>query len=263
MHAAALLALVLLRDDPRPVLRVCADPNNAPFSHRDGSGFENRIAQVIADELGAELETTWWAQRRGFFRNTLNAGLCDVVIGAPRGLELARTTRSYYRSAYAFVSRRDRGLALRSLDDPRLRTLSIGVQVIGDDGSNAPPAHALARRGVVDNVVGYTVLGDYAQADPQAAIIEAVSRGDIDVAIVWGPLAGPLAARATEPLAVTLLAEAEDHGLAMAFDIAMAVRKDDVAGAAALERAMKKRRRDIADILDDAGVPRVTGGPRP
>ena len=173
------------------VLRVCADPNNLPFSNEREEGFENRLAELLARELGAErVEYTWWAQRRGFFRNTLNAGLCDVVMGVPSSVELAATTRPYYRSTYVFVTRADRGLDIRSLDDEALRRVRVGVSIIGDDYANAPPAHALAQRGIVGNVVGFSVYGDYAQPNPPARIVEAVAAGDVDVAVVWGPLAG-------------------------------------------------------------------------
>lgn len=187
--STTLMLLVGLHAGARParVLRVCADPNNLPFSSQRVPGFEDQIAGVLARELGATVAYTWWAQRRGFFRNTLKAGTCDVVIGVPAGLGMARTTAPYYRSVYAFVTRADRALAIHSLDDPRLRHLKLGVQLIGDDGANTPPVHALARRGIVDNVTGYHVIGDYAQDSPPAAILRAVAAGTVDVAIVWGP----------------------------------------------------------------------------
>jgi mxaJ protein len=241
----------------RRVLRVCADPNNLPFSSERTPGFENEIAEALARQLGATVEYTWWAQRRGFLRNTLRANLCDVVIGAPVGLEPARTTAPYYRSAYAFVSRADRALAIRSLDDPRLRRWKIGVSLVGDDGANSPPAHALARRGIIDNVVGYSVLGDYRRPSPPADALRAVVDGSVDVAIVWGPLAGGFARSSPVRLVVTPLSEASDAGLAMAFDIAVAVRPPDSALAAELDRALVARRAEIARILDRWGVPRI------
>ena len=118
--------------DSGPALRVCSDPNNLPFSNARGEGFENRIAELLARDLGTHVAYTWWAQRRGFLRNTLNAGACDVVIGYPADAEMAQTTAPYYRSSYMFVTRR--GLRIDSLDDPRLQTLRVGVQLIGDDG---------------------------------------------------------------------------------------------------------------------------------
>ena len=146
---------------PKTTLRVCADPNNLPFSNRSEAGFENRLARMLAKELGAKLEYTWWAQRRGALRSTLNAGLCDVVLGVPTSLERLATTSPYYSSTYVFLSKWTRGLDVMSFDDPRLRELRIGVQVMGDDYANTPPVHALSRRGIVDNVRGYSVLGDY------------------------------------------------------------------------------------------------------
>src|SRR3954447_11705962 len=107
------------------------------------------------------VEYTWWAQRRGFFRNTVKAGLCDVVIGVPSSFELTATTRPYYRSTYVFVSRRGHDEEVTSLDDPRLRDLKIGVQLVGDDGANTPPVHALNNRGIIGNLKGYTLYGNY------------------------------------------------------------------------------------------------------
>src|SRR5215208_1499473 len=132
--------------ESRRVLRVCADPNNLPFSNARQEGFENKIAALVARDLRADLRYTWAAQRRGFVRSTLGAGECDVVMGVPAGLDRVSTTSPYYRSTYVFVSRRDGAADIRSLDDPRLRRVRVGVQMIGDDYANSPPAHALARR---------------------------------------------------------------------------------------------------------------------
>src|SRR5918995_717015 len=172
--AAAILFSTALAPAAERELRVCADPNNLPFSNQRGEGFENRIAELVARELGATLRYAWWAQRRGFVRNTLREDLCDLIIGVPAGYDPVLTTRPYYRSTYVFVSRRDRRLALTSLDDPRLRTLRIGVHLMGDDGANAPPAHALARRSIIANVSGYTIYGDYTEPNPPARLIDAV-----------------------------------------------------------------------------------------
>src|SRR4051812_7543 len=171
-------------------LRVCADPNNLPFSNRAGEGFENRLAEMVAQKLGKFVVYTWWAQRRGFIRHTLKAGDCDVVMGVPAHYDLVETTRPYYRSTYVFVSQAARLLQLKAIDDPQLRRLSIGVHLIGDDGNNTPPAHALGQQGIVDNVRGYMIYGDYREPDPPARLIEAVGRGEIDIAAAWGPLAG-------------------------------------------------------------------------
>jgi mxaJ protein len=239
-------------------LRVCADPNNLPFSNDRGEGFENRLAEMLAADLGMRVEYTWWAQRRGFVRNTLGAGQCDVLMGVPAGFELAATTRPYYRSTYVFVSRRDRGLDLRSLDDERLRRLRIGVQMIGDDFSNSPPAHALSARGVVENVIGYSVLGDYSQPNPPARVVEAVARGDVDVAVVWGPLAGYFAPRQPAPLdLLPVTPQMDTTSRPFAFDISMAVRRGDDERRRLLEDFIVRRRTDIDRVLAQFGVPRV------
>src|SRR4051812_8846611 len=152
--ALALAAAACARAEARPAreLRVCADPNNLPFSNARGEGFENRIAELVARDLGARVRYTWWAQRRGFFRNTLKAGTCDVVIGMPATLEMAAATRPYYPPPSVSPPRRARGLDGRSFDAPRLRALKIGVQIGGTEGFNPPPVHALTRRGVVGNL---------------------------------------------------------------------------------------------------------------
>ena len=239
-------------------LRVCADPNNLPFSNEQGEGFENRIAELVADELDAELSYTWWAQRRGFIRNTLGAGACDLVIGVPADYELVETTDAYYRSAYVYVYRAGRGLDLRSMRDPRLRDLRIGVHLVGDDGANPPPAHALGQLGVIDNVVGYMIYGDYADPNPPGRIVEAVARGELDVAAVWGPIGGYFAKQATVPLeAVAITDTAGFAPLRFEFEIAMGVRKGEHAFRDELNRILERRRGDIGLLLDRYGVPQV------
>ncbi|HEU4699153.1 MAG TPA: substrate-binding domain-containing protein [Gemmatimonadales bacterium] len=279
-HLAAGSATTVLAADSAPVvgyapptrlerpgggreLRVCADPNNLPFSNARGEGFENRLAELVARELGATVRYTWWAQRRGFARNTLNARVCDLVMGVPSSYELAWPTRPYYRSTYVFVVRKDRGLRVRSFDDAVLRRpgLRIGVQVIGDDYANTPPAHALARRGLGDHVVGYTVYGDYAQPNPPARVVEAVARGEVDVAVVWGPLAGYFAPRQPVSLELTPVAPQIDPPfLPFVFDIAMATRRGDSTFRGQLERILVARRPAIDSILAEYGVPRVDVG---
>lgn len=260
--AAALIAGWSLAAPAAGPLRVCADPNNLPFSNERLEGFENRLAEMVARDLGyAGVRYTWWAQRRGFFRNTLNAGLCDVVMGAPRALDLAATTRPYYRSTYAFVTRQDSQLRLRSMDDPALRDRRIGVQLIGDDGANSPPAHVLSRRGIIRNVVGYTVYGDYSTESPPSRIVKAVASGEIDVAIAWGPLAGYFAARQPVPLEVTPVSAPSDLAfLPFAFDISMAVRRVDRSLMSRLDRFIARRTPDIRRLLREYGVPMVETG---
>jgi mxaJ protein len=252
-----LLAAAACSGRAAPAVRVCADPNNLPFSNRAGQGFENHIAELIAGDRHATLEYTWWAQRRGFVRNTLQAGACDIVIGVPSGYELARTTRPYYRSSYVFVSKTERRLGLGSFDDPRLHDLRIGVQMIGDDFNNSPPAHALARRGIVANVVGYSVFGDYAKPSPLSGIINAVDRGEVDAALVWGPAAGYFARGSRSGLSLTPVMPRRDAALPFVFDISIGVRHGDVALRDQLDDFLVRRRSDVDAILATYGVPRV------
>ena len=252
-HFADFPIYQLTRLPAYPPLRVCADPNNLPFSNQRGEGLENRIAQLLARELKTSVAYVWWAQRRGFIRNTLAAGQCDVVMGVPIDLPSVLTTRPYYRSRYVFVTRSDRNIVVRSFDDSRLRRLRIGVQVVGD-GANTPPMDAFARRGMAKNLVGYTVFGDYAQPNPPARIVEAVSRGDVDIAVVWGPLAGFFADRSAVPL--TLTPVPEDGRLPFEFAISLAVRKGDEARRVTLDRLLFSKRAEIEKILDQYRVPR-------
>lgn len=245
---------------PGGVLRVCADPNDLPFSDARGRGFENRVAAVLARALGARLELVPWPQRRGWVRNTLTARRCDVVMASPAGLERVLTTRPWYRSSYVFVAREDRGLRLSSIDDPRLHFLRIGVQLVGDEGASSPPVLALGARGMVDNLVGFPVYGDVSEPVPGGRVVDAVRRGEVDVAVVWGPRAGWLAARPPR-LVLAPVSPPSDGGLRFAFSICAAVRKGDRALRDALDRALAARAREIERILDDYGVPRVPDAP--
>ena len=250
------LAGVARATAPRQLLRVCADPNNLPFSNEKGEGFENKLAELIAREMGVELTYTWWAQRRGFVRNTLNTGACDVIMGIPSSFELARATRPYYRAGYVFVYPEASGFEVRSLDDPILRRLRIGVHTIGDDYANVPPAHALAARGIVENVVGYTIYGNYAEPNPPARLIEAVARGEIDLAIAWGPLAGYTARQQPVPLKlIPVSPEIDLPFLPFVFDISMGVRRDDVLLQEQLDGILLKKGAEIDALLDQYGVP--------
>jgi mxaJ protein len=251
------LMLLLALATPSP-LRVCADPNNLPFTNDRLEGFENRLATLLARDLGTKVEYTWWAQRRGFLRHTLNAKLCDVVMGLPPQMDGAATTQPYYRSTYVFVTQHSRHLRISGFDDAALRTLRIGVQLVGDDGANSPPAHALSRRGIVRNLVGYSVYGDYRTNSPPSAIIAAVARGDVDVAAAWGPLAGYFAARQSIALDVVPVTPQQDGPyLPQAFDIAMGVRRGDTARLDVLNRFITARRGEIDALLAEYHVPRA------
>lgn len=256
------LALVLLlgvaTSAPAADLRVCADPDNMPFSNAKGEGFENALAQLIARDLHRTLHYVWFPQRRGFVRNTLKADRCDLIIGIPTNYELALATRPYYRSTYVFVTRHDRHLNVRSFDDPILRKLRIGIHAIGDDYANVPPAHALAARGIVRNIVGYTIYGE---AHPPSKLIDAVAKGDVDVAIAWGPLAGYFASREPVKLDVVPVSPQIDLPfLPFVFDISMGVRHGDSVMKAALDSVIERREGEIHALLERYRVPLVDGG---
>ncbi len=239
-----------------PVLRVCADPNNLPFSNGRREGFENKLAELVAADLGKRVAYAWWPQRRGFVRETLNAGRCDVIIGVPSGYELTLTTRPYYRSTYVFVSRRDRALHIRSLNDPRLRALKIGVHSGGGSDTASPAARALARRGIVANVHSFSIFGDYSKPSPPADLVRNVVDGKVDVAIGWGPLVGYFARHSPVPLDVVQVSPQVDVPFTpFVFDLAMGVRRNDTALRALLDQVIERRQADIDRLLERYGVP--------
>lgn len=254
---AALVILLAAGSVHAETLRICADPNNMPFSNDRGEGFENKIIDLVAANLRATPVYFWWAQRRGFSRNTLKAGKCDVWPGVASKLDMLTTTRPYYRSSYVFVSRARDRLDITSFDDPRLRDRTVGVQMVGNDANNTPPAHALAARGMVTNIRGFMLYGDYRRPSPPASIIDAVAAGRIDVAVAWGPLAGYFASHEMPPLRVTPVAAPRDGVWPMQFDISMGVRKGNVALRDRLDAALRRDRTRIDAILDAYHVPRV------
>jgi mxaJ protein len=260
-HLLSLVAIGFLATAPAGLaaedpLRVCADPNNLPFSNARGEGFENELAELVARELGKDgVAYTWWAQRRGFIRNTLQASKCDVIMGVPP-LDMIGTTRPYYRSTYVFVSRKDRHFGFSSIEAPELRRLRIGVHLIGDDGSNTPPAHALGEQNIVDNVKGYMIYGDYREDSPPARLVKAVERGEVDIAAAWGPLAGFFAQRSTVPLEVVPITGTEPYRpYLFEFPIAMGVRKADDALRERLDQIIVRRGDEIRALLKRYGVP--------
>jgi mxaJ protein len=262
MRAALLLALLLAGScAPSPPPRrlvACADPNNLPFSNSRGEGFENRLAAMIAADLHAQLGYVWWAQRRGYVRNTLGEGKCDFWPGVASNVEMLATSRPYYRSTYMFVTRAGDRLAGLTLDDARLRRLRIGVQMVGNDAMNTPPAHALARRGIVGNVRGYMLYGDYSRPDPPAEIVRAVARGEVDVALVWGPLAGYFAKRSAVPLRLEAVTPWLDGAQwPMAYDISVGVRKDDAALLREIDGVLARRAGAVRALLDRYAVPQA------
>jgi mxaJ protein len=239
-------------------LRICADPNALPYSNQQEQGFENELGRMIAKDLGMTVSYTWLAQREAFFDKTLNAGLCDVVMGVPAGMARVSTTQPYYRSGYVFVSRRDRNLDIHSLDDPRLRALRIGVNMLGDNDGEVPPVHALLARGIVRNLVSYNIFGTLEESNPASGLIKAVARGDVDLAVAWGPIAGYFARDSNEALNVIPIDDdPQNHALPFAFDIGIGVRTSDRALKQRLDAELDKRRAEIAHLLQRYGIPQT------
>jgi mxaJ protein len=261
MPAAAADAELAAAPTPQPqALRVCADPDNLPYSKEDGSGFENRIAQLLAEDLNLPLQYEWLPDRRGFVRKTLGARLCDVIIGVPAGFERTANTQPYYRSSYVFVQRAGVAAPVRSFDDPRLAQMRLGVQLIGNDLAASPPGYMLARHGYTSNVRGFPVPGEQPAA---ARIIAAVARGELDGAVVWGPQAGYFAAHAGVPMRVAVLpAPPQATGLPFEYSIAMGVRRGEPQWRERLNDFIRRRQGDIDRILAQYAVPRVAGAPQ-
>lgn len=253
--AAAAVSLVAGAAGAAPdgVLRVCADPDNLPYSHEDGSGFENRLAELLANDLGLRLEYAWMPLRRGFVRKTAGAGLCEVFMGVPAGFERVMTTRPYYRSTYVFLSRTQPALA--SFDDPRLPGLRIGVQLVGNDLAATPPGHALAARGATAHVEGFTIFGD---GPAVQRLVDGIAAGRLDAGVAWGPQAAWFAARAPAPIALAVAHAPPELGrLPFEFSIAVGVKRGEKALRDAIDAALERRRTDIDALLASYHVPRT------
>jgi mxaJ protein len=257
---APLLAAVVLLGrgmsaevEQRPALRVCADPDNLPFSNREGRGIENKIAILVAGELGRTVSYFWWPHRRGFIRNTIKANECDVVLGVPEGMDMFLTTKPYYRSAFQFVSRADRDLKIASFDDPRLRQLKIGIATIGYDYTNSPAAIALGARGIT-GLVGFSTF--YNEQNRPGDIVDAVVKGTVDVSIVWGPVAGYYAKQVPLPLALQPLPDIDERTKTpFAFGVVAGVRKSDKDLAAQIQAALDRKRDEISRLLAEYNFP--------
>jgi mxaJ protein len=235
------------------LLRVCNDPDNMPFSNQKGEGFENKIAQLIASDWKTKLEYVWYPTRRGYFR-ILNGMYCDLIIQAPGGLDMAGTTKPYYRSGYVFLTRQNGKLAdIKSLADPRLKKARIGVTLLPSD-EQLPPTMALSHYGVVGNLRGYH--GWYNDEDRPEDIVNAVANDSVDVAIVWGPLAGYFAKQSKVPLKITPLGERDSLAdVPFRYNITMAVRRSDKELRDSLERTLKEKAPEIQAILKEYGIP--------
>lgn len=241
---------------PQPgVLRVCADPDNMPLSNQKGEGFEQKIAELIAKEWNSKVEYAWWPVRRGFFSRALNGRYCDVAIEAPAGLDMAGVTKPYFRSGYVFVTRKDSGLDIKSLADRRLKKLKIGINLLNSDAENTPPAMALSQHGVVGNLVGFTTF--YSDSARPEDIVDAVAKKEVDVAIVWGPLAGYFALKSSVPLQLQPLPERDSLAPEFPFqyNIGLGVRRRDRVLRDSLQAVLDKKAPEIQNILKQYGVP--------
>ncbi len=229
--------------------RVCADPANAPMSTREGTGFENRIAELMASAQNLPLEYTWFPQVTGFIRNTLQAGRCDVVIGYAQGHELVLNTNHYYTSTHVLVSRNDDPLAeVDRLSDPALQGHRLGVV------AGSPPASHLARYGLIGRAKGYDLMVDRRVENPAADMLDDLEAGEIDLAILWGPIGGPMAKE--RGLKVTPLLH-ETGGPRLFYRITMGVRAGETVWKNQLNSLIRRNQAEIDRILLDAGVPLV------
>lgn len=243
----------------RSAFRVCADPANAPLSAEDGTGFENRIAEVMAASLGVPVRYTWFPQVIGFVRQTLSAGKCDVVMGYAQGDELVLNTNHYYTSTHVIVTRADSDLAdVDTLGDPRLRGRRLGVV------AGSPPATHVARNGLMAEAKPYDLMVDRRVENPPQDMLDDVLSGETDAALMWGPIAGPLAI-GNPALKVTPLLQ-ETATPRLVFRVTMGVRAGEDVWKRELNSQIRRNQAEIDAILRDAGVPILDDygkGPKP
>ncbi len=242
--------------DPK-VLRVCADPNDLPFSDQAGHGFENKIADLLGEKLGKPVSYTWFPQVIGFIRNTLGSYRCDVIMGVPEGYDLAQNTNAYYGTAYAIVFKPEAGLdGLTTLEDPRLRDKRIGIV------AGTPPATLMAQDGLMMKAHPYPLTVDTRVDAPAKTMMSDLLSGAIDAAVLWGPLAGYFTKQAHAQLVVVPLVK-ESGGPPMTFRITMGVRQTDQAWKRTLNRLIADNQTAITHILLDYGVPLLDAQGKP
>jgi quinoprotein dehydrogenase-associated probable ABC transporter substrate-binding protein len=234
------------------VLRVCADPNNLPFSNEKGEGFENKIAEYLAKKINKELAYAFYPGATGFVRNTLNAHLCDVILGIPQGNDLVQPTNPYYRTTYAIVTRAGSELeGLTTLDDPRLKSKQHRIGLV----ANTPPGNILAKEGLMGAVKPYPLMVDTRFDSSSAAMIRDLEAGEIDVALLWGPIAGYYVKNAKTKL--NLAPIQETAGTRMAFRVAFGVRHSDQIWKRDLNQFISQNKSELEKILIDYGVPLI------
>ena len=242
--------------DPK-VLRVCADPRNMPFSNEKGEGFENKLAELLAEKLNKKLDYMYFPQATGFVRMTLGAHRCDVIMGFPQGDDLVQGTNPYYRTAYALVAKQGSGLEdVATLEDERLKGKHIGIV------AGTPPGTNMAVNGLMANAKPYQLMVDTRLDSSGEAMIADLMSGKIDAGILWGPMAGFYAKNANPPLHVTPLVK-EKSGPRLAFRIGMGVRGADQNWKRQLNRLIQENQPAINKILLDYGVPLLDENDRP
>ena len=229
--------------------RVCADPDNLPYSNKAGEGFENKIAELLAGELEREVTYTWYPSTVGFVRNTLAARVCDVVIGTTIVNELMQNTNPYYRSTYALIQRADAEVKVTNLDNPSLKDMKIGGV------ANTPPITMLAQRGLLGNLTPYQLMADTRHDHPAADMVKDVASGEIDIALVWGPIGGYFAKQADGAMVVTPLAADGDSPMRLDFRISMGLRRGEPIWKEQLNGLLREQKPAIEAILLDFGVP--------
>jgi quinoprotein dehydrogenase-associated probable ABC transporter substrate-binding protein len=233
--------------DPK-VFRVCADPHSMPFSNQAGEGFENKVAELFAKKLDKSLAYTWFPQSVGFIRNTLNAHKCDIVMGFPQGGELAQSTNPYYRTAYAIVFKPGSGLdGIETLTDPRLKGKKIGVV------AGTPPATYLAMQGLLTSVKGYPLVIDTRVDSSAEAMMKDLASGEIEAAVLWGPMAGYYAKLGGDVKVVPLVKDT--GGPRLAYRMTMGVRAADQEWKRQLNRMIGENQNEINRIILGYGVP--------
>jgi quinoprotein dehydrogenase-associated probable ABC transporter substrate-binding protein len=234
--------------DPN-VFRVCADPRDLPFSNEAGEGFENKISELFARKLGKSLAYTYYPGSPGFIRNTLNARLCDVVIGMPQGDDIVQGTNPYYRTSYALVFKAGSDLEkIETLEDPRLKTKRIGII------AGTPPATNLAVNGLLPNIKSYPLVVDTRYDAPTVDMFRDLEQDQIDVAVLWGPIAGYFAKGAKAPMIVAPLVK-ETSGPRLIYRIGMGVRHSDQDWKRVLNRLISENQNEINAILASYGIP--------
>jgi quinoprotein dehydrogenase-associated probable ABC transporter substrate-binding protein len=232
----------------RSELKVCADPNNLPFSDEKKDGFENKIADLIGAELGLKVDYTWFPQVIGFVRNTLRANLCDLVMGTVAGDEIVQTTNPYYFTTYVMFYRSDKGFAFDGPQDPGLASLRLGVV------AGTPPADLLTHHGLMSHTKPYALMVDTRAESPTHDMVKDVVDGSIDVGFLWGPIAGYY--RKHDDLPVTLVPlKDEPNAPRMEYHIAMGVRANEPEWRRRINAVILKRQSDITVILQDFGIP--------